>query len=291
MSTAAKSIVFLALTFAFSWAAAIGAHYAGLTETLSATAILTAMMVGPALAAIICTMAFEKGRRIEALGLRFRPNLWWLMAWLIPILLCAGSIAATLLLSDRTYVDLGVSIIAAVEAQAPAQVEAVRAIPYLGLIQIGAAISIGALINMVVLTFTEELGWRGYLYGLWRGAGFWRASLATGAIWGVWHAPAIWFYGLNYPDHRAIGVPIFVVFCILLSPIITLVRERGGSVWAAGLFHGTFNAVAGVTLGVISNPTFPWNGIVGIGGFLALVVGVVVVALLRPNATPAVSSN
>lgn len=281
MSTAQKSIAFLLLTFAISWSIAIGAHYAGLKQTLGPIAVLVGMMAGPAIAAAVCAFAFEKGRRVEALGLRFKPNWWWALAWLIPIVLAAGSVAATLLLSDRTYVDLGRSIVAAVEAQAPEQAEALRAIPHLGLIQIGAAITLGALINMVILTFTEELGWRGYLHDLWRPSGFWRASLATGFVWGVWHAPAIVLYDLNYPDHPVFGSGLFVVYCMLLAPIFTLVRDRGGSVWAAGLCHGVFNAVGGITIGTISNPTFPWNGIVGIGGFVALGIAVALVALVQ----------
>jgi membrane protease YdiL (CAAX protease family) len=150
---------------------------------------------------------------------------------------------------------------------------------------LGAAITINALISTVLLTFTEELGWRGYLHGLWRQAGFWKTSLAIGVVWGVWHAPAIYLFGLNYPDDRALGIGLFVAFCMLLSPMLTLVRDRGRSVWAAGLFHGTFNAVGPLTLGMISNPTFPWNGIVGIGGFVALALGVGVTLLLRPSET------
>ena len=137
--------------------------------------------------------------------------------------------------------------------------------------------------NGVVLTFSEELGWRGYLHNLWRGAGFWRASLGTGAIWGLWHAPAILLFGLNYPDDRGVGIGLFVAFCMLMSPILTFIRDRGASVWAAGIFHGTFNALGGLTLLTLSNPTFPWNGVVGIGGFAALAVGVAIVALLRPS--------
>jgi uncharacterized protein len=150
-----------------------------------------------------------------------------------------------------------------------------------------ASVIVGALVNAPILTLTEELGWRGYLHDLWRPSGFWRASLGTGAVWGLWHAPAIWFYGLNYPDNAAIGLAMFIVWCMLLSPIMTLVRDRGGSVWAAGLFHGTINAVGGITLSVLSAPVFPWNGIVGIGGFVALALGVLLVVLVQRKQAPA----
>ena len=238
-------------------------------------------MFGPSITALICVFAFEKGRRGEMLGFVFKPNLWWFFAWLIPIALAATAVLATMLLSGRGYVDPGVASIAMAEQLAPAQVAQLRAIPYLGAIIYVQALVIGALINSVLLTISEELGWRGYLYSLWRPAGFWHASLGTGALWGVWHAPMIYLFGHNYPDHRALGVGLFIVFCTLLSPIITLVRERGGSVWAAGIFHGAFNALGGLSIIVLTNPVFPWNGIVGIGGFTALALGVSAVALLR----------
>jgi membrane protease YdiL (CAAX protease family) len=288
MSTTKKALIFLAITFAFSWSVTIGGWAAGLHESPFAVLILTAMMAGPAVAALICAFVFEEGRRFEALGLRFKPNWWWLFAWLIPIGLAILSVALTILLSpNNTLVDIGDASIAAAAAQSPEQAEQMRVVPYLGLIIIASSVVIGALINTLVLTFTEELGWRGYLHDLWRPSGFWRASLATGVIWGVWHAPAVYLYGLNYPDNREIGLGIFVIFCVLLAPIMTLIRDRGGSTWAAGIAHGTINAVAGLTIMSLSNPAFPWTGMVGIGGFIALAIGVGATAwLIRPALAP-----
>lgn len=236
------------------------------------------MMMGPAIAAIICAFAFEKGRRITALGLRFKPSWWWLFAYLIGLALCAGSVAFTVLLSDRKLGDLHANILLAAQqaGQDTSQLEALPLVP----IVLFQALVLGSLINSV-MTLSEELGWRGYLHDLWRPSGFWRTSLATGAIWGAWHAPAIYLIGHNYPDERALGVVMFIGFCLLLAPIMTLVRDRAGSVWAAGILHGTINAVGGVTALMLSNPAFPWSGLTGIGGFIALGIGVVLVMLLR----------
>lgn len=283
MSATTRSIAFLAIAFAFSWSVAIGAHFAGWSRGGPMTTLaLVGMMAGPAIAALVCASAFDKGRRVAALGLRFTPNWWWLAAWAIPIVLAAAAVIATILLSDRTYADLGEMSRQAAEARGQdlSQVPPfLLSTPFI----VSMAVTLGALINAPILTFTEELGWRGYLHGLWRPFGFWRASLGTGLVWGLWHAPAIYFYGLNYPEDRALGIGLFTLFCMLLSPIMTLVRDRAGSVWAAGVFHGAFNAVGGLTLGMISNPAFPWNGIVGAGGFLALGLGVAGVVLLKPN--------
>jgi membrane protease YdiL (CAAX protease family) len=283
MSVSYKSIVFLLLTFAISWSFAITGWALGATgNSPAAIATLVGMMTGPAIAALVCAFAFEKGRRVEALGLAFKPNWWWLAAWLIGLALAAISVAATLLLSDRTLGDPIVNLRAMIEAvgQDASELDALPS--HIGAIILVQAITLGALINAPVLTFTEELGWRGYLHGLWRPFGFWRTSLATGAIWGVWHAPAIYLFGHNYPTEPVLGVGLFVIWCILASPLMTLVRDRGGSVWAAGILHGTINAVGGLTVLWLSNVEFPWNGIAGIGGFVALALFVVAVAMLRP---------
>ncbi len=288
MSTTNKSVVFLGLTFALSWGVMIGAWALGFhNNPVGAIFALTASMFGPAIAALICAFAFEKGRRVEALGLRFKPNWWWLLAWLIPLALAATSVVLTLLLTGQTFADPATQTIASVAAQVgEAKADELRDMPYLGALIVGGALVINPLFNTPILTFSEELGWRGYLHYLWRPSGFWRASLATGAIWGVWHAPAILLFGHNYPDNREIGAVIFVLFCVLLAPIMTLVRDRGGSVWAAGILHGTVNAVGGLTILALNNPSFPWGGIVGIGGYVALAFSVIAVALLRAGLAP-----
>lgn len=282
MSTMMKSIIYLIVAFAVTWAIVIASWSAGLHENPQiAPYALALSMFGPAVAALICAFTFEKGRRVTALGLRFKPNWWWPLAWLIPVLLAFGSVGLTIALSDHAYVDPATGVIALTRSMAPEAAAQLENTPYLGVIIMVQALVLGALINSVILTISEELGWRGYLYDLWRGAGFWRYSLATGAIWGIWHAPMIYLFGHNYPDDRILGVGLFTVFCVLLSPIMTMVRDRGQSVWAAGIFHGTLNALGGLTILLVGGATFPWNGIVGIGGFAALAIAVVIVALLQ----------
>lgn len=275
MTTRYKALYYLALTFALSWSVVIGGWSAGLHLQGLAVPVLAVMMAGPAIAALIFAFAFEpKGTRLKALGLHWTPNIWWLVAWLGVLVIALLSVLFTVFLSGRELVDVGAAarqVVVAQGAEAAARTPAwATSTPVIIVI----AAVIGAAINTIILTFTEELGWRGYLHHLWRPFGFWRASLATGAVWGVWHAPAILLFGLNYPENREIGVAIFVVFCILLSPLMTLVRDRGGSVVAAGIAHGTINAMGGLTAAFVSNPAFPWVGIVGIGGFIALALAV-----------------
>lgn len=293
MNTSIKAATFLALTFFISWSVVIGGWSMGLAgNPIAGVATLSVMMAGPAIAAVICVLAFEKGRRREALGLAWRPNLWWLAAWLSGLALAGASVGLTVLLGGSGLGDLGASVLAAARAQGATDAmlgQLATMGPMLGWLILVQAAIFGAWINAPILTFTEELGWRGFLHGLWRPAGFWRASLATGFVWGVWHAPAILLFGHNYPSHRALGAVLFIGFCMLLAPLMTALRDRGRSVIVPGILHGTINAMGGVTALVLADPSFPWGGIVGIGGFAALAIGLLAAALIKgqPATNPA----
>ncbi len=119
---------------------------------------------------------------------------------------------------------------------------------------------------------SEELGWRGALWSRWRSLGFRsKHALATGVVWGVWHAPLI-AMGHNYPNDPIAGPFLMTIFCVLLTPVLHLVRERGGTIGHACLFHGTINA--GATLGKICivSPSWIGLGIVGLPGMVLLAI-------------------
>ena len=82
------------------------------------------------------------------------------------------------------------------------------------------------------------------------------------------------------------GPLLFILWCVLFSPFMALVRERGGSVVHAAMAHGVLNGVAPVTLIFLSDNSMPWRGILGIGGFIALVLTLALAVLLhKPRAT------
>lgn len=274
MPTTNKAAIFLALAFALSWAIVITGWAMGWHEApASAVAVLAASMFGPAIAAAVCVFLFEKGRRREALGLFFKPNLWWLWAWLIALVIAFGASLVTVLAGQAQFVDIGANYLDQARAAAPehaAQIDTAANIPGLSWLIAGQAAILGALINTPILLLSEEMGWRGYLYDLWRRHGFLRYTLGTGVVWGLWHAPAIYLMGLNYPENRVAGVGLFVLYCVLLSFPFTVVRDRAKSLVAPAILHGTLNAVGGVSMLAISTVAFPWNGVVGIGGFVTL---------------------
>lgn len=239
MTNGRKAIVFLGLTFGISWSAVVSAWVGGGRELSDIPIVGNINVFSPSLAAVFCSMVFERGERLNALGLHFRPNRWWLWAALIAIALSALNVFFRAPTAPFTL--LGLKHTAGVVAAALGQ-NYTDAGGYL--LHASAMAPFALFAFAIFFTVSEELGWRGYLYHLWRPLGFWRYSLSVGVIWGIWHWPMIYLFGLNYPDHRAVGLIIFTLFSALLSVLMTLVRDRGRSVWAAGILHGVWNAVS-----------------------------------------------
>ena len=110
--------------------------------------------------------------------------------------------------------------------------------------------------------------------------GQWKAILISGAIWGIWHAPAI-VQGLNYPGYPVAGVFMMIVFCVLLGTIFSWMVLNTKSPWVAALAHGAINATAGLPVlffmpgfnmafaGTIATPV-AWAGMVMFIGWLML---------------------
>jgi membrane protease YdiL (CAAX protease family) len=136
------------------------------------------------------------------------------------------------------------------------------------LLAVAQGLAAGLTVNALA-AFGEELGWRGLLHRLLRPMGFWKSSLATGILWGLWHAPII-LLGHNFPQHPQAGVPLMVAFTVLLSPIFTWIRDVSGSVIAAAILHGSINALAGLTLVFLKGGSDLAVGMTGLAGLTVL---------------------
>lgn len=153
----------------------------------------------------------------------------------------------------------------------PEQLQALRDNPppvHPALLALSQGLIAGLSINALA-AFGEELGWRGLMYKALSTLGFWRNSLITGTVWGLWHAPII-LLGHNYPEHPVFGVIMMTLFCLLFAPWFTLVRQKSGSTLAAAVMHGSFNALAGLAVMFVSGGNDLLIGSTGLTGLLTL---------------------
>jgi len=118
----------------------------------------------------------------------------------------------------------------------------------------------------------EEIGWRGYLFSLLGWEFNARNVLLVGLIWGLWHSTAIALLGHNYPVLRARGIPLFVLFCTVLSATMLKLTRETGSVLPATSIHGCLNAIWGITVysGKLKGAENEIYGGMGLLGILSL---------------------
>ncbi|MEK7847611.1 MAG: CPBP family intramembrane glutamic endopeptidase, partial [Chloroflexota bacterium] len=270
-----KAGLFLGLTFSASWLMA-GLFYilGGRWNTPAAVAVAVAYMSVPMTAAIIVQKVIFREPLRGPLGISFRPNRWFLVAWLLPPATAFATIGVSLLLPGVEYSPEMAGMFERFRSLlTPEQLEEMKrqaaTLPvhpiWLGLAQgLVAGITVNA-----VAGFGEELGWRGLLLKELGHLGFWRCSALIGLIWGVWHAPLI-LQGHNYPQHPVAGAFMMVAFTLLLSPIFSYVRLRANSVIAAAIVHGSLNATLGLALIVVKGGNDLLIGGTGLAGFIVL---------------------
>ncbi len=65
---------------------------------------------------------------------------------------------------------------------------------------------------------------------------------------------------------------MMIIFCILLSPLLTYIVIKSKSVISAAIFHGTMNAFAGFPLLYLVGGSDLTNGLAGFAGFIAIII-------------------
>jgi membrane protease YdiL (CAAX protease family) len=242
MTMNTKGIVsFLVLTFGISWTIALVLFQFGVAP--GDTRLAAPFGFAPALAAIVVRKWITREGFADA-GLR--PNLretwpYYLVAWLLPLIVVPTIVALVVLFGlsqpdftyQRAFTALNLGIPPALFAVLPPP------FPLLLIPLVGTFIIWG-----------EEFGWRGYLQIRLFADRPVRAAVATGVIWGLWHAPLI-LAGLNFPDNRVLGVFLFPVTTTLWSIIFGWLRQRTGSSWSASLAHAATNSVGGTWLALL----------------------------------------
>lgn len=89
----------------------------------------------------------------------------------------------------------------------------------------------------------EEVGWRGWLLPKLLPLGTGWALCVSGAIWGLWHAPAI-LLGLNYEERNPLGIIMMMIGCVGAGVLIGWLRLASGSLLPCVLAHAALNSFA-----------------------------------------------
>ena len=267
-----KSIQFIVLTCAVSWVVAGVAIWLGLRKAEGTAYVVfgAAYMLLPAICAIILQIVHNE-KPFSNLYISFKFNKWFIIAGIVPIVFAFMTLGINLLFPGVSFSATAEGFLSRLSAEdvaaAAEQMAKFPPIVFL-LISVVQALIAGYTIN-AFFAFGEELGWRGYLLRELQDRKFLYVSLVTGVVWGLWHFPLI-LIGHNYPDYPVAGVGMMVVFCILLSPVMTYIVIKSKSVITAAIFHGTMNAIAGITIMYVVGGNGIINGATGIAGFVAL---------------------
>lgn len=135
----------------------------------------------------------------------------------------------------------------------------------------------------------EEIGWRGYLLPLLckkMSAGC--AVLLNGALWGLAHAPLIYFgmnYGLNYAGAPYGGIAMMILFCMTIGVYMSFVTLKTNNCMYAAIIHGAVNIIGEtpvfVSLSTQSSLLGPNPS--GIIGMSVLLIGAVILLFKLPK--------
>jgi len=272
-----KAALFVGLTFFFSWFIAVSFFaFGGKWFTPASLVMAIIYMFIPMVIAIVVQKFIYKESLKRTLGISFKLNRWFLVAWLLPPIIAFASLGVSLLFPNVQYSAGMESLFERFEfiltAKQLQQMKNQLANSFIHPIWIAllqgliAGISINA-----VAGFGEELGWRGFLQRELNFMGFWKSSIVIGVIWGIWHAPII-LQGHNYPQHPFTGVVMMILFTLLWSPIFSYIRLKANSVIAAAIFHGSLNGTAALSLMFTKGGNDLILGITGLAGFIVLIV-------------------
>lgn len=283
--------VFVAIAFGGSWALAAVFHVAATPLSPAATRALAILYVfPPAMATLVVQGALMRQPLVEPLGLRPRINRWVLVAWLLPLVILLVSLAIYAAWPGLDVITDQEAFAEHLRRTVPAEhrerleerlAEAGPPPPWRLLLHgmIGG-------VPFLLLGLAEEMAWRGYLVHEIQ-AGFWRRSLWTGLVWGMWLLPLAVGLGLFYPDHPQWGVLLLFAYTLSLSPALVLLRARSNTVWAPALTRSTLITLGRPALDLTvggDDRIAPYPGIVGIAA--AVLVVSLLVAWVRRTPGP-----
>lgn len=269
--------VFLYVCFGISFIA--GGVFSCLGIDLSSAngmSFASAYMLIPTISVLI-TQKICGEKLFSNVGVNFKINKWWIVAWLLmPVVNILAMFASTLL--PGVSLDPNSELVAKVIADMSAKEVEIDGWGLL-VITIFSSMFAGLTIN-AFFALGEELAWRGFLPRIMDAWGFWKKSLVIGTVWGFWHAPLV-LMGHNYPDHPIVGVFMMILLCVVMTPVFLYLREKSGSTMVAAIAHGTLNGSAGISVMYLAGGNDLLCGTTGLVGIMIFAILDLLIYILK----------
>lgn len=275
-----KSLYFLILTFSLSWILILLFGINGGEWYSSAGKIVAIVyMIIPALVVFFLETIIYKDQIQEKYAIKFRPNRWFLVAWLIMPLAAILSLGISVTFPGIEYSSEMEAFFQRIEVtvnpggvtQESSEEAPVHPFWFMLIEGLIAGITLNALFS-----FGEELGWRGFLLYQLKKFSFLKSALVIGLIGGIWQAPLV-LLGHKYPQHPVIGIPMIILWTILLSVIFNFIRIKSGSVIATAIMRGTLNGVFGISFMFLSAGNDLTIGLAGLSGLISISIIIAII--------------
>lgn len=292
-----KIYTFVGITFLLTWLIAFGLMFNGGYSNPSAVMIIASCMFIPAISVIITTLISKNKFKDVWIKPNFKGNMkYYLLAWLLPVVLILIGSAIYYMIFPSHFDSNMSTMITATKGQLSSLGKVVPSddeLKSLLLLQLATSIFIAPVVNFITC-LGEELGWRGYLLpNLLEKMSPLKATIVSGVIWGVWHAPMIAMghnYGLDYPTAPFGGILAMIIFCVFVGSCLSYITMKSKSCIPAVIGHAMINGFAalGVLFLAIPNPN-PFIGPtpVGIiGGIGFIIAGLISFKLISNISTP-----
>lgn len=225
-------------------------------------------------------------------GFVWNFNVWWLFAWLLPIVLLGITIVFLSFdmffniqadFSLQYYMQsLQKSLSAQDFLQYQKNFEAVGAKKVI-YSMIAQALLLGST-SGAFLSLLEEAGWRGFLQREWANIGFLKSSLFVAVLQSLWSLPLVWF-GVFFPAHKLLGSVMIVLSSVALGVLLSYIRYRSASIFPVVIARGFFFALFDMPMVLFSGGNDLSKHPLGVYGFFSILIIVILLLGLSRRVT------